>query len=296
MRKLGILVAALAGTSLTACSGGNNVTYFRVAAGELIPATSNSSSCPSSGYNGPAYTFQGIDGLGTWAIYTAPGAAGGAPTYLLDDGSGNLLEGTLTSGVYAFNGQEIVDTKGTPEVTVTTKLRVQLTLAGDGFGPPSSVTQEQICVSTGTTGCDGNSSGSDCVSSFPVTGVQLSGVTQDAVVNPQAPAPNSSQMGGGNGGNNGGGGGGGSVGSCQVTSGSLNYCIDYVGSAYSSSTAQSSCTSSTGTYSSGSCAAGSCGTCTFFQGQSDQINEVCESGETSSQFQTACTASGGTPG
>lgn len=66
-------------------------------------------------------------------------------------------------------------------------------------------------------------------------------------------------------------GGAAGAGSCSVnTAGVPNYCINYSGSAYTSSQVQQACSAAKGTYSSGGCATGGGGICTFQKGTSTE--------------------------
>lgn len=57
-------------------------------------------------------------------------------------------------------------------------------------------------------------------------------------------------------------------GSCTVVSGGFTTCIEYTGSAYTTATGQSACTSSAGTYSASSCTtSGRVGSCQLYSGQ-----------------------------
>jgi hypothetical protein len=186
MRRFALLSIPLA---IASC-GGSNVTYFQVLGGQATaPTGTNCPSCTTDGCETSVYT--GIEGVGTWAIYTAPSAQ-----YLLDDGSGNLYVGTLASGTYTFTGvYENDETANNANLNTTTKLTVEITTSGDGF--TGTETLESSCVGSNCSG-GASSGGFDCITSTPVTGVQLSGVSQETSVASQAPSsPNGASNNGG---------------------------------------------------------------------------------------------------
>ncbi len=213
---LGVLVA------LAGCGGASgNIQYFRVAAQQATFVQAGAKNCAGSETNNVAViSYTGIDGLGTWAIYTAP-AVGGQAAYLLDDGSGNLLEGTLSSGIYTFSGvytQEVKPQTTGPDVTSVTKETVTLTLSGDGF--TGTVAVELVCSEIGGSHECGPpvgaqaGSGYDCTTQYAITGTKISATEAEAIANPtSSPSQPGEAVGGGPAG---GGGGGGAAGFCQM--------------------------------------------------------------------------------
>ena len=193
---LGVLVA------LAGCGGASgNIQYFRVAAQQATFVQAGAKNCAGSETNNVAViSYTGIDGLGTWAIYTAP-AVGGQAAYLLDDGSGNLLEGTLSSGIYTFSGvytHEVKPQTTGPDVTSVTKETVTLTLSGDGF--TGTVAVELVCSEIGGSHECGPpvgaqaGSGYDCTTQYAITGTTISATEAEAIANPTVTPP---QPGGG---------------------------------------------------------------------------------------------------
>ncbi len=211
MRRFGIPVAILAAAAF-GCSGGG-VQYFQVASQQATLVTQNATNCARS--NGPTDTLSGIDGIGTWAIYTAP-PVGGQTQYLLDTGSPDLLEGQLSGGSYTFNGVYTNEQKpvqsGGPDVINTTKMTIIVTPSGDGF--TGSVSVEKSCSETGGSHeCQGAQAAAsfDCTSQYAVTGTQITGAQDISAA--QAAAVQQPQGAGGPGGGGGGSGGSGGSGS-----------------------------------------------------------------------------------
>ncbi|MHB8418313.1 MAG: hypothetical protein ACYDCL_09565 [Myxococcales bacterium] len=89
------------------------------------------------------------------------------------------------------------------------------------------------------------------------------------------------------------------AGSCTTTAGGFGYCIDYVGSSFTTSSVQSACSAESGTYSSGACATGTNGTCDFNKGTGSETKWTFTStgggdAGTSVSTQSYCTSAGGT--
>jgi hypothetical protein len=141
-----LLAAVLFG--LGAC-GASNVEYYQVA----VETASNpvGSDCP--GASGTT-TLNGIDGVGTWAIYNAPANPGATTSQYLLDGAipGQLLVGTLANGTYTFSSTvEVVDTL--PNDTLTYTIVTTISLTPSGPPPNGTVSSSQTCNSGTDTNC-----------------------------------------------------------------------------------------------------------------------------------------------
>ena len=170
MKKLLLTSLGLA-LGLAGCLGGSNASYYKMGISNLtVP---NGNNCPSA--PNPLVTFTGIDGDGTVAIYTQPNNS-----YLLDVGSGAGYTGSLNNGTYTFTGSDIVDTKGTPEVTTTVKATLTLTPQGSGLTGSYAVDQE--CVTSGSSGCQSaNGNGFVCTQNGQIVATQIGNVQQTTV-------------------------------------------------------------------------------------------------------------------
>jgi hypothetical protein len=89
------------------------------------------------------------------------------------------------------------------------------------------------------------------------------------------------------------------AGSCNVTNtaaAGYTFCINYIGSNYTSSAVQNACTQESGTYSSGACATGTSGSCDFQHGTASEYKWTYSiaSDAGSVSLQSICATAGGT--
>jgi hypothetical protein len=171
MKSLKTLAVAALLFAIGGCSAGN-VLYYQVAL-ESSSTAATGTDCPGIGND--VITLTGIDGVDTWAIYSAPNSQ-----YLLDGAvSGELLTGTLSGGTYTFSSSVIVDsTAGNTQTTITIKTTVSLTPTGPGA--TGTITIEQICSSGNGTNCGNGEVSAACGDANGVCGTYTTGSADSA--------------------------------------------------------------------------------------------------------------------
>jgi hypothetical protein len=148
------------------CGGGSNVTYIKMAPQSSSGFTGTD--CPGSS-GGTTYSFSGIDGDGTIAIYPEPNGK-----YFLDIGSGAGLEGTLAGSNYSFNGAWSSDVKQNDEIQTQESVTLTLTSVGGGF--TGTFTIEDRCQSGNNDACGGGNPLTGGNAGNPFTSITAGGV------------------------------------------------------------------------------------------------------------------------